>query len=377
MSREGIVERAEAPELRRPSPIWKWLFLGTLILGWFGVLGALLFGDLERGGVVSEEKEDEKSRLNFKSDGFSLPTFAKPEQATVPPAPVAQEAPPAVPTVPELPQPETIHDKPVAQALPAPVQVVDAPKEESPEEIARKRRLKGSLSGSVDAGPAAPDEEAAAARQAASTMDLTVTKTKASVATRYQDLTFTVPKGSQIGCILNTAIQSGQTGMISCTVPQDIYGADGTVVLLDRGSQAMGEYKTATLTYGKRRIYVVWSSIRTPEGVVIDIDSPGTGPLGEAGVGGHINNHYWQRVGIPMLMSVVSFGTQSWLRDELTPDNSRYIESIPQDTLGPVLNEMAKIKPTLHKNQGERVNIFVARDLDLSSVYKLDTSYAK
>ena len=78
-----------------------------------------------------------------------------------------------------------------------------------------------------------------------------------------------------------------------------------------------------------------------------------------------------------MLMSVVSFGTQSWLRDELTPDNSRYIESIPEDTLGPVLSEMAKIKPTLHKNQGERVNIFVARDLDLSSVYKLDTSYAK
>ncbi len=296
MSREGIVERAEAPELRRPSPIWKWLFLGTLILGGFGVLGALLFGDLERGGVVSEEKEDEKSRLNFKSDGFSLPTFAKPEPEA-PPTTVAQEPPPAVPTVPELPQPETIHDKPVAQALPAPVQVVDAPKEESPEEIARKRRLKGALSGSVDAGPAAPDEEAAAARQAASTMDLTVTKTKASVATRYQDLTFTVPKGSQIGCILNTAIQSGQTGMISCTVPQDIYGADGTVVLLDRGSQAMGEYKTATLTYGKRRIYVVWSSIRTPEGVVIDIDSPGTGPLGEAGVGGHINNHYWERVG--------------------------------------------------------------------------------
>ncbi|MGB5834491.1 MAG: TrbI/VirB10 family protein, partial [Thiohalocapsa sp.] len=226
----------------------------------------------------------------------------------------------------------------------------------------------------VDAGPAPPDAEAAAARQTASTMDLTVTKTQASVATRYQDLTFTIPKGSQIGCILNTAIQSGQTGLVSCTVPQDIYGADNSVVLLDRGSQAMGEYKTATLTYGKRRIYMIWSSIRTPEGVVIDIDSPGTGPLGEAGVGGHINNHYWERVGIPMLMSVVSFGTQSYLRDELTSESARSIESVPEDTLGPVLNEMARIKPTLHKNQGERVNIFVARDLDLSSVYQLDTS---
>ncbi len=94
MSREGIVERAEAPELRRPSPIWKWLFLATLLLVGFGVLGALLFGDLESGGVVSKEKEDEKSRLSFKSDGLSPPTFAKPEPELQPVAPVVE---PAVP----------------------------------------------------------------------------------------------------------------------------------------------------------------------------------------------------------------------------------------------------------------------------------------
>jgi type IV secretion system protein VirB10 len=371
MSREGIVERAEAPELRRPSPIWKWLFLATLILVGFGVLGALLLGDLESGGVVTKEKEDEKSRLNFKSDGFALPTFAKPEPEPRPVAPVVE------PAVPELPPPETIYTQTVPSVIPPPVPVTDAPPQEDPAEIAKQRRLKSALSGSVDAGAPPPDGQIAE-RKAASTMDLTVTKTETSVATRYRDLTFTIPKGTQIGCILNTAIQSGQTGMISCTVPRDIYGADNTVVLLDRGSQAMGEYKTATLTYGKRRIFVVWSSIRTPEGVAIDIDSPGTGPLGRAGMGGHIDNHYWERVGIPMLMSVVSFGTQSYVQDKLTTssNSSQYIQNIPQDTLGPVLNEMARIKPTLHKNQGERVNIFVARDLDLSSVYQLDTSYA-
>jgi len=256
--------------------------------------------------------------------------------------------------------------------------VADAPAdEESPEEIAKKRRLTSALSGSAQGETSAPPVAPQARKPSAPTMDLTVTKTQTAVATRLQDLTFTIPKGAQIGCILNTAIQSAQTGMVSCTLPADIYGADGAVVLLDRGSQAIGEYKTATLTYGKRRIYVVWSQIRTPTGVVIDIDAPGTGPLGRAGLSGHIDNHYLERVGIPLLMSIVSFGGESYVRGELTSDNAQYIQSMPEDTLGPVANDFAQIKPTLHKSQGERVSIFVARDLDLSSVYEVRAAYER
>ena len=36
------------------------------------------------------------------------------------------------------------------------------------------------------------------------------------------------------------------------------------------------------------------------------------------------------------------------------------------------VEQSASIKPTLHKHQGEMVNIFVARDLDFGSVYKLE-----
>jgi len=325
---------------------------------------------MNRGKEKSQEiNEEKKPRLKFGESELELPIFAKPQ----PKVEVAAELPAApAPEVPQLPLPERIDQKPLAAFVPPPVPVADDQKGgESEDEKEWRKRMAAPMSASVQGASSQEGKEEEAKRAGGATMDLTVTKTQTFVATRLQDLTFTIPKGSQIGCILNTAIQSAQTGMVSCTLPEDIYGADGTVVLLDRGSQAIGEYKSASLTYGKRRIYVVWSQIRTPGGVVIDIDSPGTGPLGRAGMGGHIDNHYWERVGIPMLMSIVSFGSESYLQDQLTPESARYIQSVPEDSLGPVLNELARIKPTLHKHQGERVNIFVARDLDLSSVYEL------
>ncbi|MEA3643426.1 MAG: TrbI/VirB10 family protein, partial [Lamprobacter sp.] len=97
----------------------------------------------------------------------------------------------------------------------------------------------------------------------------------------------------------------------------------------------------------------------------------GTGPLGQAGMGGKINNHYWQRVGIPVLMSAVSFGTESWAREQLTSDQSQWIEQSTNDSLSTVFAEFAKIKPTLHKHQGATINILVARDVDLAPVYQL------
>ena len=72
-----------------------------------------------------------------------------------------------------------------------------------------------------------------------------------------------------------------------------------------------------------------------------------------------------------MLMSAVSFGVQSYAREQLTSDQSSFIESTTTDSLSTVLAEFAKIKPTLHKNQGDPINILVARDVDLSPVYQL------
>ena len=54
---------------------------------------------------------------------------------------------------------------------------------------------------------------------------------------------FVVPQGTAIPCTLETAMQSDQPGFVSCVIPRDVLGANGRVVLLERGTQVTGEYR--------------------------------------------------------------------------------------------------------------------------------------
>jgi type IV secretion system protein VirB10 len=178
-----------------------------------------------------------------------------------------------------------------------------------------------------------------------------------------------LPKGAFLDCTLETAIDSSLPGMTTCITATDTYGADGSVILLERGSKLVGETR-GQVREGSSRLFVLWSEARTPTGVVIPLASPGTDELGRSGMSGEVERHFWSRFGAAMLVSVVDGAAQSASR---ASNNSTLVISPTgtRDLATEVLRETVRVAPTLRKPQGDRIQVLVARDLDFRSVYRL------
>lgn len=201
---------------------------------------------------------------------------------------------------------------------------------------------------------------------------LTATNTPGSSASMLGDRNFLIAKGAFIDCALKTRLDSTVAGMTACTVTRDIYSDNGHLLLVERGSEVTGEYK-ANMRQGMARIFVLWDRIKTPNGVVINLGSPGTDPLGGAGLPGYVDNHFWQRFGGAFALSLVDDVARGVTQSSSGGGDSQFNFNSTGDASQNMATEALKntinIPPTLYKNQGEQVGIYIARDLDFSGVY--------
>jgi type IV secretion system protein VirB10 len=186
-----------------------------------------------------------------------------------------------------------------------------------------------------------------------------------------------LPKGTAFTCALKTKVVSATSGFVGCQVQRNVFSDDGRVLLIERGSHMDGEYRIASVRPGTVRIPVLWTRIRTPNGVVVNIDSPGTGALGESGIEGYVDNRWPERIGAALLLSVIddavklaiahqtegAQGSGTVVLQSTTDNASKLAEKVLDSTIN--------IPPLIYHNQGGVVGIYVARDVDFSSVYEL------
>jgi len=202
-------------------------------------------------------------------------------------------------------------------------------------------------------------------------------------ATVMQNPDMVITEGTLIPCVLQTAIDSQLPGLVTCVVPIDIRGATGGVVLLDRGTKIVGQLQSGPMQ-GQNRVFVDWTRAETPDHVIVTLDSPGADELGRSGLPGAVDNHFLQRFGGALMLTFVQgaleAGTAVAQNSGGSGSNGAALgfvdaaQSNGQQVANTALQNSINIPPTLTKNQGDTVSLFVAHDLDFSGVYKLQVN---
>jgi len=183
---------------------------------------------------------------------------------------------------------------------------------------------------------------------------------------------YLVTAGTLIPCILQTAMNSAQPGYTSCLIPRDIYSENGRVVLMEKGTKVLGEYHGG-IQQGQNRLFVLWTRAVTPQGVRIDLASPGSDALGRAGIAGSVDTFFWARFGSALLLSLVD--DAAYIAGQAVSSGNNNFNNTtrtPSEGAGIALQNSINIRPVLTKNQGEEVGIFVAKDFNFADVYGLE-----
>ena len=366
-------ENNQSPVEHGQSPVagvgGRQMSMGTKI-GILGLVGVLALGFVWFNALYSHRQKAQPAAAQTAYTGGG-------EQFTQPP-PAALKAPPA-----PLPQP--------AAAAPTSFLGTGSNQETPATAPIMAYSGQGSLLPSVSAATApSASTEAAGSRPAQPDNSLLGARLKATPLDGEQaavlaNPNMTITEGTMIPCSLQTAIDSQLPGLVTCVVPIDIRGTTGNVVLLDRGTRIVGQIQSGLLQ-GQNRVFVDWTRAETPEHVIITLDSPGTDELGRSGLPGTVDNHFWDRFGGALMLTLVQGGLDA--ATVLAAGNGNSNSTSQQAALGFVysaqsngqavantaLQNSINIPPTLTKNQGDTVGLIVAHDLDFSNVYKLQVN---
>lgn len=202
-----------------------------------------------------------------------------------------------------------------------------------------------------------------------------------SKANQIDNLPYKVLQGKLIEAVLEPRAISDLPGMVCATVQRDVYGAQDRNKLIPWGSRVCGVY-SAEVRKGQDRLFVIWNTVRRPDGVQVALDSAGADQLGTAGMGGIVDTHFAGIFGTSALLSIIGAGASNAGVSSGDQYNSAaaYRQSVQQaaaQTSQSVLQPYINIPPTITVPAGSRVRIYVNKDLDFTSIYKDEIAEAK
>lgn len=298
--------------------------------------------------------------------GSSVPPLYVPPELPQPmPIVVAQPPLPSTTPVPQALPPAVVSRPSVSEPLPPfqPYSVSPPPVPQRPARTAGGLALVLDNTGATGSPAAAPAEGGpVGAGTQGEQRGLSTARARAAVLANRGT---TVPQGTMIPAVLETAFDSTHAGFARALVQRDVRGFDGTQILIPRGSRLIGEYSEDT-AQGQRRAIIMWTRLIRPDGVTVAIGSPAVDTVGRGGVKADVNTHFLERFSGAILQSSLDLGIGLAARSARSP----VLIALPGSVNGVGRSgaQPADIKPTLRVPAGRSVSIFVARDLDFTGM---------
>lgn len=184
-------------------------------------------------------------------------------------------------------------------------------------------------------------------------------------ATALADPSRMIVQGTILEAVLETALSTDLPGAVRAVLSEDVLSYDGSATLLPRGTRLIGSYNSE-VRIAQRRALIAWTRAITPEGTSVALGGLGADALGRSGQPGQVDTHFWERFGSAALISVFGLAPQVIIDDRTNGDAADAIEDIGDDLRAAssgALDAYLRIAPTINVGQGDRLTIFVNRDV--------------
>ncbi len=236
--------------------------------------------------------------------------------------------------------------------------------------------------------PGAPDSVPGASLVAAGPRDALSDRLQAgddmetSVATMLPDRNLFITMGTPMACTPEQPINTDQPGPFRCKVSAPVYATSGAVPLLDPGTWFFGQVRES-LQRGRRRAFAVMTRIETPQGCLVRLRAPVADQLGEAGLDGEVDNHFWERFRGLAAVAFLDAASQAAATAASNALASRNGNSVSFNQFGGIggqagqgFSDDTNIPPTLRRNQARPILVMAMQDLDMRPCFRLRTREA-
>lgn len=190
---------------------------------------------------------------------------------------------------------------------------------------------------------------------------------------------YELKRGSVIPATLITGVNSDLPGRIVAQVSQNVYdSATGRHLLIPQGARLFGRYDS-NVSFGQRRVLVIWTDIIFPNGSTLQIGGmAGTDAQGYGGFRDRVNNHYLRTFGSAILLAIIGTGMDMAIPESSTLATQDTASDAARrnfaETFGRVtertISRNLDVQPTLQIRPGYLFNVLVDQDLVFPGAYR-------